>query len=242
MLAQPRTHRKAHTVSSRRSPSLQQESSCDRLLSPGTNLHPAPSPWRPSGNSPAAAPTRRPHTRQLPSAAPLLRPTGDTPGYPSPAPVGLSGHLKSAQSPRTQRPGGSSPPRVASSQGTCGGRRGCPGPGVAGAPHGCGGEGGATVPGAGARPAAAAAPPGRGRPVRPSLAAPGPRAPHCAAPIGGARAGLAISLASAPIHQRGDGDGGELALPIGREAREEAGPGGQGRSRCHWSAPRASVT
>lgn len=79
-------------------------------------------------------------------AAPLLLPSRDTPGYPGPAPVGPSSHLKSAQSPRTQRPGGSSPPRVASSQGTCGGRRGWPGPGAAGVPHGGGGEGGAAAP------------------------------------------------------------------------------------------------
>lgn len=104
------------------------------------------------------------------AAAPLLRPTGDTPGYPGPAPVRLSGHLKSAQSPRTQRPGGSSPPRVAFSQGTCGGWRaaGQPGAGGGRSPARWRGEGGTADRGAEARPAAPTASP-RSRGVRPGL-------------------------------------------------------------------------
>lgn len=112
MLAQPRTHRKAHTVSSRRSPSLQQESSCDRLLSPGTNLHPAPSPWRPSGNSLAAAPTRRPHTRQLPLPRPSSAPPGTPPAIPVPLPSGSRATLRARRAPA--RRGRAAPPRPVS--------------------------------------------------------------------------------------------------------------------------------
>lgn len=105
-------HTGRHTVSSRRSPSLQQESSCDRLLSPGTNLHPAPSPWRPSGNSPVAAPTRRPHTRQLP--LPLPRPSSAPPGTPPgiPLPSGSRATLRARRAPA--RSGRAAPPRPVS--------------------------------------------------------------------------------------------------------------------------------
>lgn len=114
MPAQPRTHGKAHAVSSRRSPSPQQESSCDRLLSPGTNLHPAPSPWRPGGNSPAAAPTRRPHTRQLPprQPRPSSAPAGTPPAIPAPLPPGSRATLRARGAPA--RSARAAPPRPVS--------------------------------------------------------------------------------------------------------------------------------
>ncbi|XP_055665277.1 translation initiation factor IF-2-like [Falco peregrinus] len=109
--------------------------------------------------SPRPAPCRPPLPHRLPTAGP--RPPGASPPHPGRARPVLPRQrlLKSARSPRTQRPGGSSPPRVASSLGTCGGERsgngdtqGSPGPGRR-QTRTAGGLG-AAPPGRGARAAA----------------------------------------------------------------------------------------
>lgn len=193
----------------------------------------------------AGIPQQPPSHQAAPASAiaPSSAPPGTPPAIPVPLPSGSRATLRARRAPA--RSGRAAPPRPVShparervAGGGAARGRGRPEP-LTEAGGGRGGCPRRRSAAGGARGHFA----GRGRPAGPSLAAPGPQAPHCAAPIGGGRGrGLAISLGFAPIHREGDGDGGELALPIGRDTRGEAGPGAQGRSRCHWSAPRASVT